>query len=81
MNLKKLIEITKSHVEEGKSIDDVVKLYAAKNYYHILVIQALSISYKIDYEVVKKSVYTNPYYSKFQQEKNPFNEEFNEKNK
>lgn len=77
MNIRLEIKLAKEKVsKEGMIREMFVDYMVSKQIYHTVAVIIFSGVYGEDEETSKGFVYDNTFYSKFKNEKNPFNDDF-----
>ncbi len=77
MDIKKEIELAKKDfVDNGNYNEKLVAYLADKKTYHTLAIMIFSIVTDLDEASCKKHIYSHLYFKDFENENNPFNEDF-----
>lgn len=81
MHIKEEILKAKELVRKGYDESMLINYLAEQKTYHSLALLIFSSAFNINYETSRKEVYKHNYYSKFENESNPFNKDlFNDLN-
>lgn len=76
MNIKDELSKAKELVKSGHTEDMLINYLADRKIYHSLAILIFSSTFDKNHEISRARIYEHDYYSKFENEKNPFNEDF-----
>ena len=77
MDIEKEIALAKENfINNDCNNNKLVEYFVAKKTYHTLAIMIFSIVTNYNETSAKENIYSNSYYKKFENENNPFNDEF-----
>ena len=76
MDIKEELLKAKELIKNGYDESMLINYLAERKIYHSLALLIFSSAFNIDYATSREQFYKHNYYSKFEDERNPFNEDF-----
>ena len=76
MDIKEELLKAKELIQNGHDESMLINYLAERKMYHSLALLIFSSAFNVDYETSRDQVYKHNYYSQFEDERNPFNEDF-----